>query len=271
MSLPAPSALPLLQLCDVKVKYPARRRSAPAVLALDNVSFSLAAGETLAIVGESGSGKSSLLRAVLRLLKPDAGQVLFQGHDLALLTPAQLRQRRRQMALVFQDPIASLDPKMSVRSLIAEPLLDQSRVPSPEALAERVRAQMLSVGLDESLADRRAHQLSGGQAQRVALARALIASPRLLICDEPVSALDLSLRAQVLDLIIRERAQQGFALLFVTHDLAAARYLCDRLLVLKSGKIVEAGATASIFSTPQHPYTQSLLNARLSVQTRRRG
>jgi ABC-type glutathione transport system ATPase component len=266
------AAPPLLEARDLTVQH-ARRAGwwrPPAMhTALRNVSLMLARGERLAVVGESGSGKSTLLRALLRLVVPQAGQVLIAGTDLAILTPRELRQQRRVVQVVFQDPLASLDPRMSVQQIVVEPLRQSGAVPDSEWM-DRASAQLTAVGLDARYLQRRPAQLSGGQAQRVALARALIAEPAVLLCDEPVSALDVSLRAQVLQLLSAQCAERSLALLFVTHDLHAARHLCQRVLVLQQGEVVESGATRDVFARPQHPYTQGLLASMLSVNAESR-
>ncbi len=258
---------PLLEARDLSVRHVRRsgwlsRRASTEVLR--GVSLQLAAGEKLAVVGESGSGKSTLVRALLRLIRPHAGQALIAGSDLAILTPAELRVQRRRVQLVFQDPVASLNPAMTVSQIVAEPLRAEGGH-SVDARGERVVAQLAAVGIGADFLARRPQQLSGGQAQRVALARALIARPQALICDEPVSALDMSLRAQVLQLLADQCRQRQLAMLFVTHDLSAARLLCDRVLVLCRGEVVEAATTEELFSRPQHPYTRALLDSMLSV------
>jgi len=233
--------------------------------ALRSVSFALGQGEALAIVGESGSGKSTLVRTLLRLHKPDSGQVLLDGVDLAILSPAELRESRRRVQLVFQDPLASLDPTMSVEEVVAEPLMAQKHAPSTDEIRQRVTEQLVVVGLSADLLDRRSQRLSGGQAQRVAIARALVTNPEVLICDEPVSALDASLRAQILDLLVQLRGQRSLSLLFITHDLAAAHYVCEQTLVLHRGQVVEQGATEEVLRRPQHPFTRQLLDSTLTV------
>lgn len=232
---------------------------------LRDVSLQLNRGERLAVVGESGSGKSTLVRALLRLERPHRGQALIAGSDLAILSPAELRAHRRRVQLVFQDPIASLNPAMTVQQIVAEPLRAAGIGSTAASRLVQVTAQLEAVGIGAALLSRRPQQLSGGQAQRVALARALIAAPEVLICDEPVSALDMSLRAQVLELLAEQCRQRSLALLFVTHDLAAARLLCERALVLHQGVVVEAGTTTEIFARPQQPYTRSLLASTLTV------
>ncbi len=262
------SGLALLEARDLSVQHPRPAgwfRRPAAVDVLRGVNLQLARGERLAVVGESGSGKSTLVRALLRLVRPSSGQALIAGSDLAILSPAELRAHRRRVSLVFQDPIASLNPAMTVQRIVAEPLL-VGTIGIPATLRQaQVEAQLQSVGLGREFLQRRPHELSGGQAQRVALARALIAAPEVLICDEPVSALDMSLRAQVLALLAGQCRQRSLALLFVTHDLAAARLLCDRVLVLRQGEVVEAATTAALFANPQHAYTRSLLGSMLSV------
>ena len=267
------NAPPLLEARDLVVHHlrPAGgfgRKVATEVL--HGVGFSLAPGERLAVVGESGSGKSTLLRALLRLVPPAAGQVLIAGQDLAIQTPAELRALRRRAQLVFQDPQASLDPAMRVAQIVGEPLVWQRGLSAAQR-AQQVRALLAEVGLDETLASRRPAELSGGQAQRVAIARALIAQPEILLCDEPVSALDMSLRAQVLDLIDRQCRARRLALVFVTHDLGAARRLCERVLVLHQGRVVESGATAQVFARPAADYTRALLAARLTLDAPAKG
>ena len=260
------AAPPLLEARDLSVWHAQRTgwltRAQPTPV-LHGVNLQLSRGERLAVVGESGSGKSTLVRALLRLVHPQAGQALIAGSDLAILTPAELRAHRRLAQMVFQDPIASLNPAMTVLRIVEEPL--RIAVRSAPDRHTQVVAQLEAVGLDSALLQRRPQQLSGGQAQRVALARALIAQPAALICDEPVSALDISLRAQILELLARQCREQSLALLFVTHDLAAARHLCDRVLVLHQGRVVESGTTADLFANPQHAYTRSLLDSMLTV------
>ena len=237
--------------------------------ALDEVSFALAVGQSLAVVGESGSGKSTLARAALRLVVPTSGQVLLRGEDLAILSHDELRQRRRDLQLVFQDPLACLDPRMRIEEILAQPL--RAFEPGLDRAARRARAEaaLQAVGLEASMLARYPHQFSGGQAQRIGIARALIADPAVLVCDEPVSALDVSIRSQVLDLLAAERARRHLALLFIAHDLAAVRFLCDRTLVLYRGQVMEQGPTAAIFASPRHPYTQLLFAAALVADPRR--
>ncbi len=231
------NAPPLLEARELCVRYlrPAGWLRRPAALeVLRGVNLQLARGEGLAVVGESGSGKSTLVRALLRLVRPHSGQALIAGSDLAILSPAELRAHRRRVSLVFQDPVASLNPAMQVGRIVEEPLLAAGSA-SADTRRQQVAVQLEAVGLGREYMTRRPHELSGGQAQRVALARALIAQPEVLICDEPVSALDMSLRAQVLALLAQQCRQRSLALLFVTHDLAAAR------LALRTGAGVASG------------------------------
>jgi ABC-type glutathione transport system ATPase component len=259
---------PVLEARDLTVRHQRRGRlfSRPVYVdALQSVNLALAQGEALAVVGESGSGKSTLVRSLLRLHAPFSGQVLLDGIDLAILSPAELRERRRRVQLVFQDPLASLDPTMTVGRVVAEPLQAMRDPPRREQIREQVAEQLRVVGLGPELLQRRSQRLSGGQAQRVAIARALITNPAVLICDEPVSALDASLRAQILDLLVRLRMDRGLSLLFITHDLLAARYVCERTLVLHRGQIIEQGATKDVLEHPQHPFTRQLLDSTLTV------
>ncbi|KRA17231.1 ABC transporter ATP-binding protein [Lysobacter sp. Root604] len=238
------------------MRYP--RAARPA---LDEVSIELRRGEGLALVGESGSGKSTLGRVLLRLLRGAQGRVLLDGIDLSAASPRALRQLRARTGVVFQDPYASLDPRMRVAEIVAEPLRIHAR---GDAAARRVRAGELlrSVGLDASMLDRYPHQFSGGQRQRIAIARALATDPDLLVCDEAVSALDAHHRGAILALLAQLKRERGLALLFVTHDLAAAAAVCERIAVLEAGRIVETGATAEVLRAPKHAHTQALLAAR---------
>lgn len=258
----------LLEVRDMAVRYERRGAGAASTAdspALKDVSFTLDTGQALAVVGESGSGKTSLVRALLRLQPLARGQVLLRGVDLAILSAAELRAQRRDMQLIFQDPLASLDPMLNVLQVVSEPLWVHAPGLDAAARRQKVAAQLESLGLGVEFLSRRARELSGGQAQRVAIARALITDPALLVCDEPVSALDLSLRAQVLDLLAAQRRQRQLALLFVTHDLAAARALCDRVMVLHRGVVVEQGSTRELFADPKQDYTRQLLAAVLTV------
>ncbi|MGZ5270867.1 MAG: ATP-binding cassette domain-containing protein [Ramlibacter sp.] len=236
------------------------RRPAPTVQALAGVSFSITAGRSLGIVGESGSGKSTLARLVMALDRPTAGRVLMEGRDLHALPAAELRQARREFQMVFQDPYGSLDPRQTVERIVTEPLTGQAAVSAPER--HRRAAEVLdSVGLRRGDLAKYPHEFSGGQRQRIAIARALVTRPRLIVADEPVSALDVSVQAQVLNLMQDLQAQYGLTYMLISHDLAVVHHLCDDVAVLWQGRIVEQGPPGRLFADPQHPYTRALLAA----------
>jgi peptide/nickel transport system ATP-binding protein len=241
------------------------------IQALNDVSFQLAAGKSMGVVGESGSGKSTLARLVMALEKPTQGKVLFKGQDLNALPQDALRRARSDFQMVFQDPYGSLDPRQKVLRIVSEPLSSTLNNPSGQALnAQALSAQELKdraaqalteVGLRASDLDKYPHEFSGGQRQRIAIARALITRPSLIVADEPVSALDVSVQAQVLNLMMDLQERYGLSYLFVSHDLAVVNLMCDDVLVLQHGQLVEAGSADDIFLRPQHPYTQELLSA----------
>jgi ABC-type glutathione transport system ATPase component len=233
-------------------------------VALQSVTLNVDAGETLAVVGESGSGKSSLARVLVRLLRPASGCVKFAGHDLAQVRGAKLRELRRELQIVFQDPASALDPRMSIFEVVAEGLAPSALGDRAEA-RRRVAALLLEVGLEERFLEMLPHQLSGGQRQRVCIARALAAQPRVLVADEAVSALDLSVQSRILALIERLQLKHGFACIFVTHNLAVAERIADRVVVLYRGELVECGTTAEVLDRPSHPYTRALLAASLEL------
>jgi len=241
----------------------------PAVQALTSVDLSIARGATVGLVGESGSGKSTLGRLMLGLIAPSAGRVLLDGADLATLGAARLRAARRRMQIIFQDPYSSLDPRRRVGAQIADGLAIHRLVPRHER-SERVRALLAQVGLSPVHAERYPHEFSGGQRQRIGIARALATGPEFLVADEPVSALDVSVQAQVLALLADLCAQSAVALLFISHDLPVVRSLCERVVVLYLGRVMEEGPAAAVFETPRHPYTQALLSAAPSIDPTRR-
>ena len=230
------------------------------VQAVDGVSFGVAAGETLALVGESGCGKSTVGRLLLRLIEPTAGRITFEGTDALALAGSDLRTFRSRAQLIFQDPYASLNPRMTVGATLDEPLLLHTELPASER-RQRVGELLALVGLRRDHADRFPHEFSGGQRQRVAIARALAAEPKLIVCDEPVSALDVSIRSQILNLLKDLQDRLGLAYVFISHDLAVVKHIAARIAVMYLGRIVETGPADQIFAEPRHPYTQALLSA----------
>jgi oligopeptide/dipeptide ABC transporter ATP-binding protein len=230
------------------------------VRAVDGVSFAVEAGKTLALVGESGCGKSTVSRLVLRLIEPDAGSVRFEGRDLLALDADQLRSFRRDAQIIFQDPYASLNPRMTVSQILTEPLALHDLVPAARR-RERVEELLRLVGLEPRFARRYPHEFSGGQRQRIAIARALAVEPKLVICDEPVSALDVSIRSQILNLLRDLQDRLGLAYIFVSHDLAVVKHIADRVAVMNLGVIVETADAQALFASPRHPYSRALLSA----------
>ena len=255
---------PLLKVCDLRVWFPIRKgvlnRIAGQVRAVDGVSFTIFPGETLGLVGESGCGKTTLGRALMGLEKPAGGRIIFNGQDLGTLTGQARRQLRRHSQMIFQDPFSSLNPRMTVQELVTEGLVHH-RLLQGRTRTESARELLASVGMDGDCLFRYPHEFSGGQRQRISLARALSLQPHFLVCDEPVSALDVSVQAQVINLLLDLRERHGLAYLFISHDLSVVRLMSHRVAVMYLGKIVECGATSDVMETACHPYTRALLSA----------
>jgi oligopeptide transport system ATP-binding protein len=254
----------LLEVDSLSKRFAVKRgflgRSTHSVLAVDGVSFEIRSGETLGLVGESGSGKSTTGYAILQLTKPTSGSVRFEGRELIGLRRNELRRTRREMQIIFQDPYSSLDARMTVAQIVAEPLRVH-RVGDRATQRARVDELLDRVGFDPAHASRYPHEFSGGQRQRIGIARALALSPKLVICDEPVSALDVSIQAQILNLLNDLQETLGLTYLFIAHDLAVVRLMSDRIAVMRAGRIVETGEAEAVYSDPQHPYTKALLAA----------
>ncbi len=253
----------LLEVKQLRTWFPIKKgflkKTVGHVRAVDDVSFSVERGKTLALVGESGCGKTTVGRSLLRLVEPSGGQVLFEGQDLLKLKPAELRPLRRHVQMVFQDPMTSLNPRMRVEDLVAEGMDSFRLYASKKERRERAAAALERVGLSPDQMRRFPHEFSGGQRQRIGIARALAVEPKLLICDEAVSALDVSIQAQILNLLADLQSELGLSYLFITHDLSVVRHLADEVAVMYLGQIMERGPAAQIFAEPRHPYTQGLL------------
>ena len=261
------SSQPLLQVRDVQTHFNIKRDGAmfwqkPATLkAVNGVSFDLKAGETLGVVGEHGCGKSTLARTIIGLIKARFGSILFDGEELVGLSPKAMQLKRKDIQMIFQDPLASLNPRMSVGRIIAEPLRTYYPNLSDEEVQQRVYAMMEKVGLLRSQINRYPHEFSGGQCQRIGIARALILQPKLIICDEPVSALAVSIQAQVVNLLKQVQKEMGLALIFIAHDLSVVKHISDRVLVMYLGNAIELGTDSAVYDYPTHPYTQALMSA----------
>jgi oligopeptide transport system ATP-binding protein len=262
----ASAAKPVLRVQDLAVTFTSVSggvfsRKERQLRAVDGISFDLRPGETLGVVGESGSGKSTLARAILGLIPANRGRVQWMGEDLTGLDEEQLRQKRKQLQIVFQDPVASLNPRMTAGDIIAEPLW--TFYPNMERLQveERTRGMMKMVGLLPNQINRYPHEFSGGQCQRIGIARALVLNPRLLICDEPVSALDVSIQAQIINLMKSLQRKLGLALIFIAHDLSVVRYISDRVMVMYMGQAMEVSCKTSLYRRPLHPYSNALMKS----------
>jgi len=256
--------IPLLEVTDLVRSYGGGRdflgRPKPKFHAVNGISFQIAKGETLGLVGESGSGKSTAGRAILQLERPDEGSVRFKGTELTILGPQRMKRFRREMQIIFQDPYSALNPRMKVGRFVAEPLVVHD-ICSGSTLTDRVADLFRLVGLDPAFMARYPHEFSGGQRQRINIARSLALSPSLIVADEPITALDVSIQAQIVNLFQDLQDQLGLAYLLIAHDLGMVRYLCQRVAVMMRGRIVELAPTEAIFSDPRHPYTRSLLDA----------
>lgn len=255
----------LLEVKDLKVHFPVKHglfsRVKAHVKAVDGVSLTVQPGETVGLVGESGCGKTTLGRAIIRLIDPTNGQVIFDGTDITTMPLGELRSRRRQFQMIFQDPYGSLNPRMTVGQIIGEAIDIHKLAATKEARAERISSLLKAVGLDARYADRYPHEFSGGQRQRIGIARALAVEPKLIVCDEPVSALDVSVQAQIINLLMDIQREHKLAYLFIAHDLAVVEHISHRVLVMYLGRVVESASARTICRQPKHPYTQALISA----------
>jgi oligopeptide transport system ATP-binding protein len=259
------AADPILEVRGLKTWFPIRtgvwQRTVGHVRAVDGVDLSIRQGETVGLVGESGCGKSTLGRSILRLVEPTEGAIVFKGEDLLRLSGPALRRMRRELAVIFQDPFASLDPRQTVGEIVAEPLLIHRLYSTKKERLERVQELFQVVGLSPKLANRYPHEFSGGQRQRIGIARALAVDPSFIVCDEPVSALDVSIQAQIVNLLERLQEQFNLTYLFIAHDLSVVRHISDRIAVMYLGRVVEVAGSSELHRRPKHPYTASLLSA----------
>jgi oligopeptide transport system ATP-binding protein len=265
--MPNPAQQPLLSVRNVKVHFQVNSKGdwpwtpKKTLKAVDGVSFDLFPGETLGVVGESGCGKSTLSRAILNLIPATDGEIVWMGNDLRKGGAREWQNVRRDIQMIFQDPLASLNPRMTIAQIIAEPLkVHRPELPADEVMV-RVKAIMTKVGLREQMINRYPHEFSGGQCQRIGIARALILEPKLIICDEPVSALDVSIQAQIINLLKQLQREMGLALIFIAHDLAVVKHISDRVLVMYLGREMELAEKQALYARPSHPYTRALLSA----------
>jgi len=253
----------ILEVINLKQYYPLRGglfSKTKYVYAVDDVSFSVKAGETLGLVGESGCGKSSLGRSLLKLLEPTSGQIIYNGQDITHFTPKQMVSLRKEMQIIFQDPMESLNSRHTVCSILEEPF-EIHKIGTKKERQQKVRDLLIKVGLSASAAERYPHEFSGGQRQRIGIARAIALNPKLIICDEAVSALDVSVQSQIINLLIELQKTMNLALIFIAHDLSVVRHISDNIAVMYLGKVVEMSDTQSLFANPQHPYTRALIAA----------
>jgi len=257
----------ILQVQNLKVNFDVSSEGdmpwtkAKKLQAVNNVSFNLNSGETLGIVGESGCGKSTLARAIVKMVPADSGKVIWFGNDLLTLNKSEMRQHRKQIQMIFQDPLASLNPRMNIGEIIAEPLRTHYPKTPESDVKQRVKDVMNKVGLLDNLVNRYPHEFSGGQCQRIGIARALILKPKLIICDEPVSALDVSIQAQVVNLLMDLQEEMELTLIFIAHDLSIVKHISTKIMVLYLGNMVELANSDDIYTKPRHPYTQALISA----------
>ncbi len=258
---------PILSVRDLKVWFDVKRPGAMpwvaprSLKAVDGVSFDLSAGETLGIVGESGCGKSTLARAVMQMVPVEAGNVVWLGDELVGQSVREMRRHRKNMQMIFQDPLASLNPRMTIGQIVAEPLKTHFPDLSKDEMKEKVRDVLETVGILPNMVNRYPHEFSGGQCQRIGIARALVVNPKLIICDEPVSALDVSIQAQVINLLMELQKETGVALIFIAHDLSVVKHISDRVMVLYLGNVMELAPADQLYANPGHPYTEALISA----------
>lgn len=259
------SIVNLLEVKNLKVHFPVKHglfsRVKAHVKAVDGVSLTVGPGETVGLVGESGCGKTTLGRAIIRLLEPTTGQVIFNGEDITTLPQGELRSRRRQFQMIFQDPYGSLNPRMTIGQIIGEAIDIHKLAATPDIRRDRIASLLKDVGLDARYADRYPHEFSGGQRQRIGIARALAVQPKLIVCDEPVSALDVSVQAQIINLLMDIQREHKLSYLFIAHDLAVVEHISHRVMVMYLGRVVESAPSKTLCRNPQHPYTQALISA----------
>ena len=254
----------MLRVENLKKYFPLKSNflghSSGNIYAVDDVSFSIAQGETLGLVGESGCGKSTLARTILRFYEPSAGRIFFENTDLTSLSASEMRKKRKEIQMVFQDPVSSLNPRMNIRSILSEPFFIH-KVKNKKQAEEAIKVLLEKVGIKEEALDLFPHEFSGGQRQRICIARAVALNPKFIVCDEPVSALDVSIRSQILNLLVSLRKEYKLAYLFISHDLAVIEHISDRIAVMYLGKIVELASNETLFKRPSHPYTKALMEA----------